>query len=190
MSKKVTKISPQRLHAVLDEGKNINLIDVRTAAEYRAGHVAGAKLIPMDELNAETLAANEQYAGAGHEETLYLTCEYGMRAQQAAERLFDAGYQNLAIIEGGTQAWKKAGLPIQRCANAISLERQVQIAIGMLLVLKVLFGFTVHELFFVAGAAIGAGLITAGITRWCGMAQLMARMPWNRRRDCDQAVQT
>jgi hypothetical protein len=53
----------------------------------------------------------------------------------------------------------------------------------------VFFGFTVHELFFVAGAAIGAGLITAGVTRWCGMAQLMARMPWNRRRDCGQVTQ-
>ncbi len=188
MSIKVNKISPQRLHAVLHEGKKINLIDVRSAAEYRAGHVAGAKLIPMDELSAETLTANEQYAGAGHEETLYLTCEYGMRAQQAAQRLVDAGYQNLAIIEGGTQAWKKAGLPIQRCGNAISVERQVQITIGLLLVLKVLFGFTVHELFFAAIPLIGAGLIVAGITNWCGMARLVAWLPWNQNRNCSEVT--
>lgn len=70
MSKKVTTISPQRLHEIWDEGKRINLVDVRTAAEYRAGHVAGARLIPLDELSSETLAANEHYAGAGHEEDL------------------------------------------------------------------------------------------------------------------------
>ena len=96
MSKKVTTISSQRLHEIWDEGKRINLVDVRTAAEYRAGHVAGARLIPLDELSSETLAANEHYAGAGHEEALYLTCQFGMRAQQAAVRLIDAGYHNLA----------------------------------------------------------------------------------------------
>jgi rhodanese-related sulfurtransferase len=186
MSKKVTTISPQRLHEILDEDKKINLVDVRTAAEYRAGHVAGARLIPLDELSSETLAANEHYAGAGHEKTLYLTCQSGMRAQQAAERLIDAGYHNLALIEGGTQAWEKAGLPIRRCGNAISLERQVQIAIGMLLVLKVLFGFTVHELFFAAIPLIGAGLIVAGITNWCGMARLIALLPWNQSRNCSE----
>jgi rhodanese-related sulfurtransferase len=128
MSKKITTVSPQQLHTIWDEGEKISLIDVRTAAEYRAGHVAGAKLIPLDQLNSETLADNVQNAGAGHEETLYLTCQSGMRAQQAAQRLIDAGYHNLALIEGGTEAWKKAGLPIRRCGNAISLERQVQIA--------------------------------------------------------------
>ncbi|MCG6939320.1 MAG: rhodanese-like domain-containing protein [Gammaproteobacteria bacterium] len=186
MSKRVTTISPQRLHVIWNEGKKINLVDVRTAAEYRAGHVAGARLIPLDELNSETLEANELHSGAGHEETLYLTCESGVRAQLAAERLIDAGYHNLALIEGGTQAWKNAGLPMRRCGNAISLERQVQIAVGVLLVLKVLFGFTIHELFFAAIPLIGAGLIVAGITNWCGMARLIARLPWNQGRDCSQ----
>jgi rhodanese-related sulfurtransferase len=186
MSNKVTTVSPQSLHAIWDEGKKLNLIDVRTAAEYRAGHVAGARLIPLDQLSAEALAANEVSAGAGHEETLYLTCQSGLRAQQAAERLIDAGYRNLALIEGGTEAWQKAGLPIRRCGNAISLERQVQIAIGTLLVLKVLFGFTVHELFFAAIPLIGAGLIVAGITKWCGMARLIALLPWNQSRNCSE----
>jgi rhodanese-related sulfurtransferase len=186
MSKSLNTIPPQRLHAIRDEGKKINLIDVRTVAEYRAGHVAGAQLIPLDELNAETLTASEQYAGAGKEQTLYLTCHAGLRAQQAAERLVDAGFHNIALLEGGTQAWEKAGLPIQRCGSAISLERQVQIAVGVLLVMKVVFGFTVHELFFAAIPLIGAGLIMAGITNWCGLARLLALLPWNQRRNCSE----
>lgn len=88
------------------------------------------------------------------------------------------------LLEGGTEAWERSALPMRRCGQAISLERQVQIAVGALLILKVVFGFTVHELFFVAGALIGAGLITAGVTRWCGMARLLARLPWNRGRRC------
>ena len=186
MNNKVRSISPQRLNTIWLEGEKINLIDVRTSAEYRAGHIAGAKLLPLDEFSSKTLAADEQYAGAGHEQPLYLTCQAGQRSQQAAERLMDAGYQNLRLIEGGTEAWQKAGLPIKRCGNAISLERQVQITIGMLLVLKVLFGFTVHELFFAAIPVIGAGLIFAGITNWCGMARLIALLPWNQNRDCSE----
>jgi len=79
----------------------------------------------------------------------------------------DAGYPNLALIQGGTEAWAREGLPVKRCGSAISLERQVQIAVGVLLVLKVIFGCAVHELFFVAAAFVGAGLVVAGITRWC-----------------------
>ena len=95
MTNNVRSISPQQLHAIWQEGEKINLIDVRTSAEYRAGHIAGAKLIPLDELSSKTLVTDEQYAGAGHEQPLYLTCQAGQRAQQAAERLVDAGYQNL-----------------------------------------------------------------------------------------------
>lgn len=66
--------------------------------------------------------------------------------------------------------------------------RQVQIAVGLLLLAKVLLGFTLHEFFFAAAAVIGAGLLVAGITNWCGMAQLLARMPWNRPKPCTQGV--
>jgi rhodanese-related sulfurtransferase len=188
MSKEVTRITPQELHAILDEDEKINLIDVRTTAEYRAGHVAGARLIPLDELRSEIPAADELYGEAGHEHTLYLTCQFGLRSEQAAERLIDAGYDNLAVIDGGMQAWQKAGLPMQRCGSAISLERQVQIAIGTLLVLKVLFGFTIHELFFAAIPLIGAGLIIAGITNSCSMARMIALLPWNQNRNCSERV--
>ncbi len=190
MQPSVTKISPQQLHALRNQGRNIELIDVRSPAEYRAGHAVGAKLLPLDQLSPETLAARLQQAEAGLAQPLYLTCHSGFRAQQAAERLRAAGYHNLTLLEGGTEAWEKAGLPMQRCGKTISLERQTQIAIGVLLVLKVLFGFTVHELFFAATALIGAGLILAGATRWCGMTRLLGRLPWNRNIDCTQQATT
>lgn len=181
-------ITPHALNALGQQHEQIHLIDVRTPAEYRAGHVAGARSIPLDELAPEKLRNQLGDAGAGHESPLYLTCHAGIRAQQAAERLKQAGFENVYLLEGGTEAWMKTGLPIQRCANAISLERQVQITIGALLVLKVFFGFTVHQLFFAAIPLIGAGLIVAGITQWCGMARLIAIMPWNRFTDCSKRV--
>ena len=181
-------ITPRALNALGQQHKQIHLVDVRTPAEYRAGHVAGAKSIPLDELAPEKLHNHLGDAGVGNERPLYLTCQAGIRAQQAAERLKHAGIENVYLLEGGTEAWMKTGLPIQQCSNAISLERQVQIVIGALLVLKVFFGFTVHQLFFAAIPLIGAGLIVAGITQWCGMARLIAIMPWNRVTDCSKQV--
>ena len=181
-------IAPQDLNKLRHNLGQLHLIDVRSPAEYRAGHVYGAISIPLDELSPEELHRQLDDPGAGKERPLFLMCLSGLRAQRAAERLKQAGFEKVHILEGGTEAWMKAGLPAQRCGNAISLERQVQIAIGALLVLKVFFGFTVHQLFFAAIPLIGAGLIVAGVTRWCGMAQLMAMMPWNQAGDCSKKV--
>ncbi len=189
MNNELLQISPMVLTHRLTSDPKATVLDVRSPAEYRAGHIPGARLLPVDELKAGNLADVVGDAGLRAENPLYLTCHAGQRAAKAAQVLRDAGLEHLALVQGGTEAWQKAGLPLNKCGTALSLERQVQIAVGSLLILKVFFGFTVHELFFVAGAAIGAGLIAAGVTRWCGMAQLIARMPWNRRRDCGHASQ-
>ncbi len=184
MNTSASTVAPRQLHALRAQGENVDLIDVRTPAEYRAGHASGARLVPLDELSPENVTEHASRPGAGRDRTLYLLCKTGSRARQAAERLANAGFSNLALVDGGTEAWEQAGLPMQRCGKAIALERQVQIAIGVLLVLKVVLGFTLHELFFAATAVVGTGLIVAGITRWCGMARLVALMPWNRRANC------
>ena len=184
----VISIAPQNLNSLRQQPEQVHVIDVRSAAEYSAGHVLGAVSIPLDELTPEELSRQLNDSGAGHDRTVYLTCLSGARAQQAAERLNQSGVHNIQTLEGGTEAWMNKGLPTERCGNAISLERQVQITIGILLVLKVIFGFTVNELFFIAIPFIGAGLIFAGITRWCGMARLMAMMPWNQAADCSKKV--
>jgi rhodanese-related sulfurtransferase len=173
-------VSPTELHGRMRAGERITLVDVRSPAEYRSGHVTGALSMPLDELEDIDLTQRTGIAGVGKGTPLYLTCKAGMRAQQAAERLSQSGYRNLVLLQGGTDAWARAGLPMRGSMGALSLEQQVQITIGTLLILKVAFGFAVHELFFVLGALVGAGLITAGITRWCGLTRLMARMPWNR----------
>ena len=184
----INSMRPDALNDMIKYGRQVHLIDVRTPAEYRSGHVFGATSMPLDELNPDSLNRRLGDATAGRESPLFLTCQSGLRAEQAAQRLHNAGFNNLYLLDGGTEAWQKAGLPMQRCGHAISLERQVQIAIGVLLMLKVFFGFTLHELFFAAIPLVGAGLIVAGMTRWCGMARLIAMMPWNRGMDCSKQV--
>jgi rhodanese-related sulfurtransferase len=184
MSTRILSITPQRFDLLRKGDDPAPLIDVRTPAEYRAGHIPGARLLPLDALGADGLDERLGENAIDRDQVLFVTCQSGARAQQAAERLTDAGYRNLVLIKGGTEAWERAGLPVKRCGAALALERQVQITVGLLLILKVIFGFAIHELFFAAAAFIGAGLIVAGVTRWCGMARLLAVMPWNRGGAC------
>jgi len=188
MSTQFSTISPQQLHEAKRRGQYAPVLDVRSVAEYRAGHIPGAQLIPIDSLSADALAEAFKRPSLGLQEKLYISCHTGPRALQAAEQLQRAGINNVTLIDGGTQRWEQLGLPVERCGKALSLERQVQIAIGSLLVLKVFLGFSVHALFFALTAMIGIGLIVAGTTRWCGMARLISRMPWNRNINCTQAA--
>lgn len=92
-----------------------------------------------------------------------------------------AGYSGIHVVEGGTQGWVAAGLPVVSLGKkSISIERQVRIGAGILVLLGIVLGFMVHPGFFVLSGFIGAGLVFAGVTDWCGMALLLARAPWNR----------
>lgn len=166
----------------------VALIDVREPEEFKAGHIPGARSLPLSGLSTASLAATVGDPRLGREEPLYLTCLSGARAEKAADQLNATGLTNLVLLEGGAKAWEEASLPIRRCGASLNLMRQVQIAVGILLVLKMVLGFTLHELFFAAAGLIGIGLLAAGLTNWCGMAQLLARMPWNRPAPCTQGV--
>jgi rhodanese-related sulfurtransferase len=170
-------ISPDGLARRHQEVPDLMLIDVRTPAEFEQVHVGFAKNIPLDQLDANAVMRS----GNGAEgEPLYLICHTGARSQKACEKLQQAGYTNVVNVEGGTQAWDQAGLPVVRGKATISLERQVRIAAGSLVLLGTGLGWFVHPAFFGLAAFVGAGLVFAGVTDTCGMGMLLARMPWNR----------
>ncbi len=170
------KASIQELRGQLEEGRDITLIDVRMPAEYREVHAAPAELHPLDALDAKALAAER----SGSPEPTYVICKSGSRSKQAAERLAAAGLENVAWVDGGTEAWDQAGLPVERGRKTISLERQVRIAAGSLVFLGALLAMVVHPLIALLPLFVGGGLVFAGVTDTCGMAMLLARMPWNR----------
>jgi rhodanese-related sulfurtransferase len=111
-------------------------------------------------------------------EPLYVICRSGSRGQKACEQFQKAGFTNVQNVDGGTLACIDAGLPVVRGRKAISLERQVRIAAGSLVLAGVLGSF-VHPAAIGLAAFVGAGLIFSGITDTCGMGMLLARMPWN-----------
>lgn len=169
-------ITPQQLENLRREGQPIDLIDVRTPAEYREVHVEYARNVPLDRLDASALRQERSATG---EQPLYVVCRSGNRAKQACEKLQAAGVNSVVNVEGGTQACEAVGLPVVRGKKTISLERQVRIAAGALVIIGAALGFWVHPLWIALAAFVGAGLMFAGITDTCGMAMLLARMPWN-----------
>ncbi|MBX3420435.1 MAG: rhodanese-like domain-containing protein [Pirellulaceae bacterium] len=169
-----TTITPQQLASLIKSGTQFDLIDVRTPVEYQELHVSCARNVPLDQLDAARLVA--QYRDG--QQALYVICQSGGRGRQACQKILAAGGQNIINVEGGTLACEQAGLPVVRGQKAISLERQVRIAAGSLVLVGCGLSF-IHPAFLGLAAFVGAGLVFAGVTDTCGMGMILARMPWN-----------
>lgn len=172
-------ITVRELNAVLESSPNAVVLDVRTPAEFAEIHVRQARNQPLDRLDPQALARSGSLVAGGD---VYLLCLSGARAQSAAATFTKAGIAGAVVVEGGTKAWVDAGLPVERGAvGVISLERQVRIVAGLLVLLGAGLGKFVHPGFFGLSAFVGAGLVFAGVTDFCGMAIVLGRMPWNTR---------
>lgn len=171
----VATITPAQLQNTVQAGQAVELIDVRTPVEFQEVHVAFARNVPLDQLRPEAILSGR----GSSPNPLYVICRSGSRGRQACEKLIAGGFTNVVNVEGGTLAWDQAGLPVARGRKVMSLERQVRIAAGALVLTGVLLGTLVHPLGFGLSAFVGAGLVFAGITDTCGMGMLLARMPWN-----------
>jgi rhodanese-related sulfurtransferase len=155
-------------------------IDVRSASEYATGHLPGAINIPLEqiELRVGDLAENEP---------IVLICQRGARAQMAASRLAPRG-REIVVLEGGTQAWIDAGYPVVASVEARwSLERQVRLGAGILVVLGVTLAVLVNLRWIYLAGFIGLGLSFAGLTDICPMGLMLARLPWNRGTHCPKS---
>jgi len=172
-------ITAAELHALLQDNVSQNIIDVRTPVEFAEVHVPAARSVPLDSLKPETLHASQHFS---IEKPVYILCRSGQRATKAADQLSKAGFPNSIVVEGGTLAWIAAGLPVTRGATkVISLERQVRIAAGSIVLAGVLLSQFVNPAFVWLSGFVGAGLIFAGISDWCGMGLLLAKAPWNQK---------
>jgi rhodanese-related sulfurtransferase len=164
-----------------DEQGSVDIIDVRTPLEFREVRVVAARNRPLDSLDPH--AVMKERNGSA-DEPLYVICKGGTRGAKAQQKFVEAGYENVINVEGGTDAWVTAGLPVVRGKKAVSLERQVRIAAGLIVLAGAVAAMVTGNVYF-AGipAFVGAGLMFAGITDSCAMGMLIAKMPWNQCRD-------
>ncbi len=161
-------ITPAEARQLMADGAR--LIDIRPGDEFDRLRIPGSENRPIDQLGR-----------VGDAPAVVYHCRSGMRTSANAARLAAASDCPAYLLQGGLDAWRAAGLPVAENRKApLEIMRQVQITAGALVVLGVVLGVLVQPAFFGLSAFVGAGLMFAGTTGWCGMAKLLAAMPWNR----------
>lgn len=158
----------------LDEGSAV-LVDIREPDEYAREHILGARLVPLSAFDRHDFDREKGKA-------VVFQCKSGNRTAANTPRILAKGLGEAYCLEGGLDAWKAAGLPTHVDRGVpIDIMRQVQIAAGSLVILGVALGLVLSPWFLALSVFVGAGLLTAGVTGFCGMARLLRVMPWNRR---------
>lgn len=172
----MTKLNTVQANEAMDLlTKDTVLVDVREPAEFNTRHIPNAKLHPLGSINADQLA---EYG----DKTVLIYCQKGLRGQKACEKILqDNPNSKIVNLTGGIEAWQAAGFQTNKgTSNVLPLDRQVQITIGSLVLAFSLLGYFVQANFVFASAFMGAGLLFAGISGFCGLARVMAKAPWNR----------
>ncbi|MFM2166070.1 MAG: hypothetical protein RIS79_441 [Verrucomicrobiota bacterium] len=166
-------ILPCELASALEAG-GCQLIDVREPVEHAESHVSGAKLLPLGQIEARCGELDKS-------EPVMVMCQAGKRGAAAADKLRALGFSDVRNLEGGILAWKSAGLPCATGSKAVMpLMRQVQITIGFFVLLGSLLTVYVDPRWIYLCMFFGAGLMFAGLSGFCGLAMVLAKMPWNR----------
>lgn len=160
------------MQSFLAEGRTGLLIDVRSASEFATGHIPGAIHMPLEQVESRVDDLNTKLP-------IILICKSGQRARMAAA-LLEPCRPEAKVLEGGTDGWRKAGLPLVVSSNSRwSLERQVRLGAGLLTLAGVALGIVVSTRWVYLAGFIGLGLTMAGLTDFCPMALLLSKMPWN-----------
>ena len=174
----LASISPAKARELAESGQ-ARLVDIRETSEFAKEHVAGSRLVPLSV--ARSYAVKDE--DAPKKPVIYF-CQSGRRTQNNAELLEALADGEAYQIEGGLLGWKQAGLPVEGGSSALPMFRQVQIGAGLAVLLGVVGSYFWHPLYLLT-AFVGAGLVFAGLTGFCGLAVLLAKMPWNK--DCGGA---
>lgn len=171
----VKTVDAVTLKGWIDSGEAV-VVDVREPAEYAAESIACATLLPLAAISKASLP---NYRG----KKLVIHCRKGGRGGSACEKLL-AEDPNLDIynLEGGINSWIEAGYPIASSGGfVLPLDRQVQLTIGLTLLAGSFIGFFLTPLLFILTGMVGVGLTIAGLTGFCGLAKVIAKMPWNQK---------
>lgn len=176
-------VSASRVQALPAGG--FQLLDVRTAGEFRTCHIPGAVNVPLDQVGRH----REQLASTTG--PLVVVCQAGTRAAQAAQQLTAAGRPDVHVLSGGMTAWQQAEGDVERGEPSWALERQVRLVAGSMVMAGVLASTWVPSAKWLS-AAVGGGLTFAALSNSCMMGNLLAKLPYNRgsRADVERAVRT
>ncbi len=154
------------------------ILDVREKEEFAGDHIENSINLPLTDLARQAPGVIKNLP----ECTVVLMCRSGKRAELAKNQLeamkLGCAYE---VYQGGILEWKKQNKPTQCLGPSVfPIMRQVQMLAGLFIVLGIILSLAVHPNWLFLSAFIGAGLMFAGVTGFCGMAKLLGLMPWNR----------
>lgn len=166
-------IEPKELESWLGRKEGPQLVDVREYPEFAAGHIVGARILPLSDLERRSVELDRT-------RPVVCVCRSGKRSAQAVDALTALGFTQVHELDGGMEGWKQANLPLEKEAHAPwSLERQVRLTAGLLVLTGLGFSL-IWPLAVGLSWFVGVGLVFAAATDWCGMGLLLAKLPWNR----------
>lgn len=177
MTNEIKQLNDHELKALINRNeteKTIVIIDIREPDEYQREHIPGSRNIPLAQLPQTDFSKEKDKLVIFH-------CRLGNRTRTSQSSLANTGFKKIYCMQGGIEQWKNCGLPVEKNTKApLEIMRQVQIAAGSLVLLGILLAYLASPYFIILSAFVGAGLIMAGITGFCGMAKLLMLLPWNK----------
>ncbi|MCC5947595.1 MAG: rhodanese-like domain-containing protein [Nitriliruptoraceae bacterium] len=157
--------------------RSYELVDVRTPGEFESARLPHSHNRPLDQLDQHVGDLRElQEQGR----PLVLVCQSGNRATQAQATLREHGVQ-ADVLTGGVEGWRNEGRDVVVDVARWDMNRQVRGLAGAIVLTSVIVATFWTPAMYVAGA-IGAGLVFSAVTNTCGMAMMLAKLPYNRPR--------
>lgn len=154
-------------------------VDVRELDEYAHERLdrSDCQCIPLAQVAAAASAWDKNAP-------VLVMCKSGGRSRQAAQQLESLGFQDVTTLDGGITACRAAGLPVVAGKAPLPMFRQVLIGASAFLLAGLVLASFVHPAFIVLTWFVACGMMFAGVTGFCGLALVLAHMPWNKTQSC------
>lgn len=165
-------MNPQDAKRKLEAGE-IRLVDIREPDEVESLRIEGAEIAPLSVIRWQDFRPVT-------DKPVVFTCNSGRRTKNNSDLLEQLAAGEAWQMEGGATAWDKAGLPVVRSRRSLPMFRQIQIGAGGMVLLGLVLSLVWPQWLWLS-AFVGAGLVFAGVTGFCGLGLLLARMPWNKK---------
>lgn len=157
--------------------KEAVIVDVREPNEYATMHIKGAILLPLGSITVSKLPALTN-------KKLIVHCQLGKRGEMACAKLLQSN-SGLPVynLEGGIDAWQKAGLPVEKSAasSKTSMEQQVELVAGGGVLVGLILGYIVQPGFLFLAALFALALVLKGLSIFDCYTMLLSNLPWNKK---------
>jgi len=168
------RVDPSTVRDWLDGHDPVTVLDVRSPAEFETARIPGSINVPLN-----LIADHANQLATRLDRQVVLVCQSGTRATQAQQRLAGAGADHLHILDGGITAYTAAGGDVIRGRARWSLERQVRLVAGALVLAGLALGLRLPKARLLTGG-VGTGLALSALTDTCTMGRILAALPYNR----------